>query len=92
MSGLEKEGLYRSGSYEPWTASNILDAADSEVGPGCTDESYQKLRDIMEAGPDLLEALIEARNQLEKYELADSGEDYNSPLINAAIAKARGES
>uniref|UniRef100_A0A6M3LN85 Uncharacterized protein n=1 Tax=viral metagenome TaxID=1070528 RepID=A0A6M3LN85_9ZZZZ len=44
------------------------------------------------AFPDLLEALKEARSQLEAYELERSGEAYNSLQINAAIALATGAS
>jgi len=45
---------------------------------------------LIAAAPELLEALIEARSQLEEYELAASGEHYNSLQINAAIARALG--
>lgn len=48
-------------------------------------------RRLAEAAPELLEALLDARKQLEQYEEALNGEDYNSPRINAAIAKATGE-
>lgn len=44
---------------------------------------------------ELVEALIEARQQLEAYEFGITGEHYNSPQINAALAKfqpAGGES
>ncbi len=39
----------------------------------------------------LYEALNIAREQLENYELVLTGETYNSPIINTALAKARGE-
>lgn len=42
------------------------------------------------AAPDLLEALLEARTQLEGYEEERIGERYNDVRINAAIAKATG--
>jgi hypothetical protein len=45
---------------------------------------------LIAAAPELLEALIDARKQLQDYEEALNGEDYNSPSINAAIAKATG--
>lgn len=51
------EGKYVDGAYIPWTAELILEEADAEAGPSCCDESYQKLRAIMAAAPDLLEAL-----------------------------------
>jgi hypothetical protein len=41
------------------------------------------------AGPVLLEALIDARQQLEDYELQRTGDRYNDPDINAAIAQAQ---
>lgn len=45
---------------------------------------------LIAAAPDLLEALIDARQQLEAYEQERTGERYNDPSINAAIAKATG--
>lgn len=46
---------------------------------------------VMRAAPEMLEALIDARRELEEYELERSGEAYNNPALNAAIAKATGE-
>ena len=46
---------------------------------------------LISAAPDLLEALIEARAELEAYEADATGERYNNPTLNAAIAKAIGE-
>lgn len=43
---------------------------------------------LISAAPELLEALIEARSQLEAYESERTGEHYNNLQINAAIAKA----
>ena len=40
---------------------------------------------------DLFEALIAARAELEAYEADATGEHYNNPSLNAAIAKAVGE-
>jgi len=45
---------------------------------------------LIAAAPDLLEALIEAREMLREYEAAATGEHFNSLKINAAIAKATG--
>jgi hypothetical protein len=45
---------------------------------------------LIAAAPDLLEALIDARSQLEVYEREATGEAYNDLEINAAIAKATG--
>ncbi len=38
---------------------------------------------------DLVAALEEALRQLEGYELDATGEQYNNPQINAALAKAK---
>lgn len=38
---------------------------------------------------ELVAALEEARDELMEYELIRSGERYNSPKLNAALAKAR---
>ena len=46
---------------------------------------------LIAAAPDLLEALEDAREELEWYETELAGECYNNPKLNAAIAKARGE-
>lgn len=43
------------------------------------------------AAPRLLAALLLARKELESYERAATGESYNSPQINAAIAMATAE-
>ena len=45
---------------------------------------------LIAAAPDLLHELKAARLELEAYCLAESGEDYNKPSMNAAIAKAEG--
>jgi len=47
---------------------------------------------LIAAAPELYEALIQAKKELEEIAAAEIGEEYNSPLINAALAKARGES
>jgi hypothetical protein len=47
---------------------------------------------LIAAAPDMLAALIEARKQLELYEQHATGEHFNDTQINAAIAKATGES
>lgn len=43
---------------------------------------------LIAAAPELLEALILAREELERYEEDRTGERYNNTVINAAIAKA----
>ena len=96
------EGNYINGKYVPWTTEHILNAADAEVGPGCCDESYQRLRTIMVDAPDLLEAL---EGLLEAYEWLRIDEwsrdrsqwsnenELDSKGLKAIdiIAKARGE-
>jgi hypothetical protein len=89
------EGYFSDGKYVPWTAAHILDAADAEVGPGCCDESYQKLRGVMEAAPDLLEALeylmrIADRSGDERYVQIQLTPEFFEPT-RAAIARAIGE-
>jgi hypothetical protein len=46
---------------------------------------------LIAASPDLYAALVKAKSDLEWYEQRITGESYNSPSINAALAKARGE-
>ena len=53
------------------------------------DQELEANARLISAAPELLEALEDALTQLEDYEEAISGEKYNSPLINAAIAKAK---
>lgn len=45
---------------------------------------------LIAASPELLEALIDARSQLEVYEREATGEAYNDLEINAAISRALG--
>ncbi|MGX7706348.1 hypothetical protein [Methylobacterium sp. Gmos1] len=47
---------------------------------------------LLAAAPDLLQALIDARSQLECYESERTGEAFNDTRINAAIDKARAQS
>lgn len=46
---------------------------------------------LWSAAPELLEALLDARAQLEAYEEELSGECFNDTRINRAIAKATGK-
>lgn len=46
---------------------------------------------LIAAAPELYEALEDAKKELEEVTLEFMGEDYNSPSLNAALAKARGE-
>ena len=46
---------------------------------------------LIAAAPALLEALEDARAQLEEYERERTGEQFNNTRINAAIAAAKGE-
>lgn len=56
---------------------------------GALDEANARL---IATAPDLLEALKAAREMLERYEHAATGETFNDLQINAAIAKAEGQS
>ena len=73
----------------------LVDMADDSVKPRdrwkVDDPERDRIAHLISAAPELLEALEDALTQLEDYEEAISGEKYNSPLINAAIAKARGK-
>lgn len=55
-----------------------------------TEEKQEANARLMSASPELLDALINAREELESYEQALTGEVYNNPAINAAIKKALG--
>lgn len=57
-----------------------------------TEEKQEANAKLISAAPDLLEALISARKELEMYEGELTGEVYNNPAINAAINKALGVS
>lgn len=46
---------------------------------------------LIAAAPELYAALVEAKAELEAYEEAATGESYNNTGLNAALAKARGE-
>ena len=76
-----------------------IDTVDAGWRPGApiprdtiesANAAYLAKTRVRDAAPYLLAALIEAREQLEAYELERSGEKYNSVQINAAIAKATG--
>lgn len=101
------EGYYEDGKYVPWTTAHILDAADAESGPGCCDESYQKLRAIMEVAPEMLKALESLLRVFEEALVDEWSEprecwergsgwhgDWHEAGLDAieAIAKARGKS
>jgi len=64
--------------------------SNSTVADICYRVTSEANARLIAAAPELLEALIEAREQLQGYASA-AGEYYNSPMINAAIAKATGE-
>ena len=46
---------------------------------------------LIAAAPCLYKELVKAKAELEAYEQAATGESYNSPSLNVALAKARGE-
>lgn len=96
MNDFTKEGCRRNGVVEPWTPENILEAADAEVGPSCCDESYCKIRDVMEASIELLDACETyhnlLRSQIRDGRPADAEAHYQAQRkMEAAIKKARGE-
>jgi hypothetical protein len=62
-----------------------------QLGPGCTEEELLANAQLAQAAPDLLAVLQGALLELREYEFDASGESYNNPKINAAIAKALGE-
>lgn len=90
----------------PWEVGEITDGEGRPISyeaiiyGGDDDEAEIYVRGIrarddarlIAAAPEMLEALKEARRQLELYEESATGETYNSPQINAAIAKAEGRS
>lgn len=55
------------------------------------DEAATEIERLRAASNDFLAALEEAKRELEAYENERTGELYNSLMINAAIAKAKGE-
>ncbi|MGP3209196.1 hypothetical protein ACTVPS_01765 [Serratia marcescens] len=57
-----------------------------------TEEKQEANARLISAAPELLEALISARKELEGYEQELTGEAYNNPAINSAINKALGVS
>lgn len=74
------------------TSEHGYDVAWSEAGELVVEHVYEEAdARLIAAAPDLLDALFDARKQLEAYEEALNGEGYNSPRINAALAKATGE-
>ena len=59
---------------------------------GIDDEFVPRYAEMLaECAPELLAALEKAKKQLEWYENAITGEDYNDPDLNALIARAKGE-
>lgn len=70
---------------EPWQIARAAEFA----GPG---EATIPNARLIAAAPDLLRELIEARAELEAYELEATGEACNNPELNAAISKATGAS
>jgi hypothetical protein len=59
-----------------------------EVSEYLNENAAQKLADILNAHDPMLAALKAAREMLEEYENAATGEHFNSTQINDAIAKA----
>lgn len=76
--------------YDYASCEGILQMADAEAGPGCCDDEYVRLRSIMAASEDLLEALEVIMD------LVDASGSTPHPSVakvigdaRAAIAKAR---
>lgn len=53
-------------------------------------EAAKKHANMMNAAPDMYDALKEAREELREITAEFYGENHNSPQINAALAKAEG--
>lgn len=95
------EGFEEHLGYDCMTAGvrsgpAVLDGRD--YGQKSCHNMKEEARDVMmadaaliAAAPDLYAALMKAKAELEEYEQAATGGTYNSPLLNAALAKARGE-
>jgi len=88
-----------TGSMTKYIEARINGGLIQEVaacGPTDADGGYgdqqQANANLIAAAPDLLEALMSARKELEMYEGELTGEVYNNPAINAAINKALGVS
>jgi hypothetical protein len=86
----------------PWTKGHdgFLYGANKELvvekGSGlalrCGNASAKEIANghLIRAAPELFEALIEAKAELEAFGSDVLGEDYNNPKINRALAKALG--
>ena len=64
-----------------------------EESPGLVTHPIVRLHDepnarLIAAAPELLQCLQQAIRELEGYEAEATGESYNNPVFNAAIAKA----
>lgn len=98
MSDPIEEALKRFANAKPDPVFTAAFDTLRKGAPGLSERSCEALaRSIaikVAHGPEgkartaMLEALKEARHQLEEYELERSGETYNSPQINAAITQA----
>lgn len=74
-----------------WVVDADKEAAVSKIMQYKGDGTIQKANfNVISAAPELLDVLINAREELESYEQALTGEAYNNPAINAAINKALG--
>lgn len=76
---------------KPMVAAVGVTVAITHPSPICQQDECEANAHLIAAAPELYEALIQARSELEEIALAEIGEPYNSPKINAALAKARGE-
>lgn len=82
---------------EMYGPTHVIRSSDRSIGEAyCSDFDPEGVpaaanARLMSAAPDLLAALEMAKKYLDEYEYAATGESFNSTVINAAIAKARGE-
>ncbi len=80
-----------------WVGETLMAKEFDEVVEICSvdwsglDDCEAEHKHLLAAAHDLEKALIEAKKDLEEVTAEIMGEDYNSSSINAALAKARGE-
>ena len=79
------------GQSDPINLSDVVTIIDLENMTEAARSKRRRDAALIAAAPALLEALEDARAQLEEYERERTGEHFNDTRINAAIAAAKGE-